>query len=128
MLHPRALETALDKARVAYVTDFNNHKIRRVVLATGAVDSIASHVLRAWARQPFPGTAPAAPMAGDPAGIEYDPTADVAYVADRYGNSIRRVDVSTGDVTTVGAARSVRHGSWMVLAMLRVSNFHLVWS
>ena len=84
-----------------YVADTNNHAIRKVAIATGAVTTLAGL------------TGPANLGSTDGTGttarfhLPYGITTDGAnlYVADTYNHSIRKVGIATGVVTTpVGAA------------------------
>ncbi len=76
-----------------YVADTNNHKIRKIVIATGAVTTLAGS-----------GTASAVDDVGTlasfnyPRGITTDGTN--LYVADNGNNKIRRIVIATKEVTT----------------------------
>jgi sugar lactone lactonase YvrE len=81
-----------------YVTDYNNHTIRQIVISSGAVTTIAGTV----------GTAGAADDTGTaatfnfPGGITTDGTN--LYVADSWNHTIRQIVISTGVVTTVAGS------------------------
>jgi sugar lactone lactonase YvrE len=75
-----------------YVADYNNHTIRKVVIATGVVTTLAG---TAGSSGTADGTGPAARFSG-PIGITTDGTN--LYVGDYY--SIRKVVIATGVVTT----------------------------
>jgi DNA-binding beta-propeller fold protein YncE len=78
-----------------YVTDFNNSTIRKIVIATGEVSTIAG----------TPGTAGSADGTGatarfnKPYGITTDGTN--LYVADSNNNTIRKIVIATQEVTTI---------------------------
>jgi len=76
-----------------YVADANNYTIRKVVIATGVVTTLAGIV---------PGSADGTGSAARfylPSGITTDGTS--LYVADTYNHMIRRVVIATGVVTTL---------------------------
>lgn len=85
-----------------YVTEYYNHTIRQIVIATGAVTTIAGAA-------GFPGPTDAAPGTDArfrvPLGITTDGTN--LYVADTLNYTIRQIVITTTAVTTLaGAARS----------------------
>jgi hypothetical protein len=82
-----------------YVTDNQTHKIRKVVIATGVVTTLAGSGSAAFAD----GTGAAASFHG-PSGI----TTDGAnlYVADYGNHMIRKVVISTGEVSTLAGSTS----------------------
>ena len=81
-----------------FVADSFNHTIRRVVIATGAVTTLAGS----------PGLSGAADGAGNqarfcvPRGLVTDGT--TLFVADSLNHSIRRVEIATGTVTTIAGS------------------------
>ncbi|HEY3490935.1 MAG TPA: hypothetical protein VGK27_12565 [Candidatus Deferrimicrobiaceae bacterium] len=77
-----------------YVSDRNNHKIRKVVIATGAVTTLAGSGTQAFAD----GTGTGASF-NSPAGLTTDGTS--LYVVDYRNNRIRKISIATGVVTTV---------------------------
>ncbi len=76
-----------------YVTETNNHKVRRIVIATGAVTTLAGD----GTTGDNDGTGAAARFNG-PRDVTTDGTH--LYVADASNNKIRRIDISTAAVTT----------------------------
>ena len=80
-----------------YVVDLNNHRIRKIVISTGIVSTIAG------------GTAGNADGIGAlgqfnaPAGITYDPSGNL-YVADAGNERIRRIELATGMVSTLAGS------------------------
>lgn len=87
-----------------YVADFNNSTIRKVVIATGAVTTIAGS---AGVVGITDGLGAAASF-NKPAGITTDGTN--LYVADTYSSTIRQIIIATGAVTTL-AGTAVVQGS-----------------
>jgi sugar lactone lactonase YvrE len=86
--------TTTDGANL-YVTDYGNHTIRKIVISTGTVTTIAG---AAGAMGSADGTGAAARF-NKPSGI----TTDGAnlYLADTYNSTIRKIVISTGAVTTI---------------------------
>jgi len=81
-----------------YVGDFNNHRIRRIVVATGAVSTIAG----TGAVGMVDGAGSSAQFYG-PTGVACDAVGNV-YIADAYNNRIRKISAATGDVTTLAGS------------------------
>ena len=87
---------ASDGAGNLYVTDTSNDTIRKFVIATGAVTTIAGKPLYTGSDD---GTGAAARFAG-PAGIVADGAGNL-YVVDMVNCTIRKVVIATGAVTTI---------------------------
>ncbi len=85
-----------------YVADTDNHLIRKVVIATGAVTTLAGSTGMAGSTD---GTGVAAKFY-QPHGITTDGTS--LYVADSGNNTIRKVAIATGAVTTLAGSAGVR--------------------
>lgn len=87
-----------------YVTDFYNHTVRKIVIATGEVTTLAG----------APGIGGSADGIGSaasfrfPTGITTDGTN--LFVADSYNSTIRKIVISTGVVTTL-AGKATTQGS-----------------
>ena len=79
--------------------DFSNNKIRWVEVATGAVTTIAGSGIKGSAD----GVGDAAQFCC-PAGIAISPDGGVLFVADFENHMIRRVEVATGEVTTLAGS------------------------
>ena len=89
---------AFDGAGNLYVGDAGNNAIRKIVLATGAVTTVAGP--GGWRSYGYAdGTGVAARFAG-PVGIALDGTGNL-YVADGRNNAVRKVVVATRIVTTI---------------------------
>ena len=84
-----------------YVADSNNSTIRKIVIATGAVTTVAGTAL---ATGSIDDTGAAARFAG-PDGITTDGTN--LYVADTFNHTIRKIVIATGAVTTVSGSAGV---------------------
>jgi hypothetical protein len=83
-----------------YVADNGNNRIRKIVIATGVVTTLAGSGASAWAD----GYGTAAAFRG-PAGIWGDGTS--LYVSDSFNNVIRKINLATTEVTTPAGAPGV---------------------
>ena len=84
---------ALDSAGNLYIADWGNHRIRKVT-ASGTISTVAG-----TGNVGDGGSSPAAQLA-----LPQDVAADAAgnlYIADTWNNRIRKVDASTGAISTV---------------------------
>ncbi|TAH21410.1 MAG: T9SS C-terminal target domain-containing protein [Cytophagales bacterium] len=90
---PRGL--ALDGAGSLYVADELNHSIRRIVIATGAVTTLAGNGTSGFAN----GIGTAARFQ-NPVGVTSDRAGNL-YVSEFSGNRIRKIVIATGEVTTL---------------------------
>jgi sugar lactone lactonase YvrE len=99
---PRGITT---DGKNLYVADSNNNTIRKIVLATGAVTTIAGIPGVTGYADATPGTAATFHW---PVGITTDGTN--LYVTDSLNNTIRQVVISTTAVTTIaGTAGTIGH-------------------
>ena len=87
---------AVDGAGNAYVSDSSNSTIRKIVLATGAVTTIAGAPGQFGSTD---GVGTAARF-NSPYGLATDGGGNL-YVADRLNNTIRKIALATGAVTTI---------------------------
>ncbi|KAA0249031.1 MAG: hypothetical protein EDX89_24350 [Acidobacteria bacterium] len=94
---PRGL--AIDGSGNLYVADSQNCTIRKVVLSTGQVSTIAGSAGQAGG---VDGVGTAARFYY-PEGLALDGSGNL-YVADDWNNAIRRVELATGQVTTIAGA------------------------
>ncbi len=79
-----------------YVADTGNNRIRKIVVNTGVVTTLAGN----GAPGSNDGTGVAAQFNG-PSGIALDGDGTNLYVADTYNSSIRKIELSTGVVSTL---------------------------
>ncbi|EOD03763.1 hypothetical protein EMIHUDRAFT_44220, partial [Emiliania huxleyi CCMP1516] len=86
-----------------FVADYSNHKIRRVEVATGEVTTLAGSGDEGDAD----GVGDAAQVCG-PAGIAISPDGGVLFVVDQDNHKIRRVEVTTGEVTSIAGSGEPR--------------------
>lgn len=90
---------AADGTDNLYVTDSDNHTIRRMVISTGAVSTLAGSTGVSGHRD---GTGQAAQF-NRPQGIAYDGTGNL-YVSEANGHTVRKVVIASGEVTTLAGA------------------------
>lgn len=83
-----------------YVTDFNNRTVRQIDISTGTVTTLAGTpgLLDKESAGSIDGFGPAARF-NQPNGITTDGIN--LYVTDKYQNTIRKIVISTGEVTTI---------------------------
>ncbi len=81
-----------------YVSDYGSHRIRKIVISTGAVSTLAGNGLG------FADGTGTAALFQNPSGLTTDGTN--LYVADRGNNKIRKIVISTGAVTTLAGNTS----------------------
>ncbi len=89
-----------------YVADKNNHTIRRIVIASGVVTTLAG----SGAAGNADGTGAAATF-NQPGGLVIDSSGTNLYVSTRGGNNIRRIVIATGVVTTLAGSTAGTAGS-----------------
>ena len=89
---------------VVYVGDTNNHLIREIVIATGAVTTLAGSGSASYAD----GTGTAASF-NRPRGVAVSPDGLVVYVTDANNHRIRAIVVATGAVTTLAGSGSAAY-------------------
>lgn len=99
-------EVVSDGGDNLYVADYGNHTIRKVVVSTGVVTTLAGVVGIAGSTDGVGATA----RFNGPLGLALD-AAGTLYVADYFSNTIRKVDISTGTVTTVAGTAGIRGGA-----------------
>ncbi len=87
----------VDEAGNLYIADSNNHRIRRVDVATGIISTVVGTGARGSSGDG--GRATSATI-DTPMGVRVAPNGDIV-VADRGGRRIRRVDIATGIISTV---------------------------
>ena len=78
-----------------YVSDLENHRIRKIVISTGAVTTLAGS-----GAADFLDDIGTAAKFNKPAGITIDSSGNL-YVADAFNHRIRKIVISTGAVTTL---------------------------
>lgn len=79
-----------------YIADTYNNRIRKIVIATGIVSTLAGK-----GDQNYVNGSGTAASFYYPGGIAIDSTGTYLYVADTNNNRIRKIVIATGDVTTI---------------------------
>jgi sugar lactone lactonase YvrE len=91
---------AADGSGHLFVSDYYNHSIRKIVIATGEVSTLAGSVTPGYAD----GIGSAASFKR-PSGVAVDGNGNL-FVSDQYNHRIRKVIIATGEVTTLAGSGS----------------------
>ena len=89
--------SALDRHGNLYVADLKNDRIRRVDVSTGTITTVAGNCEHGYSGDGGPATEA---MLASPIAVTVSDTGDL-YIADHRNSRIRKVDASTGIITTV---------------------------
>jgi len=87
----------LDKAGNIYIGDYNNNVVRKVDAITGIITTIAGDTIAGYSGDSGPATN--AEIDG-PSQVFADNTGNI-FIADQWNHAIRRVDATTGIITTI---------------------------
>ena len=93
---------AIDAAGNIYIADMSNNRIRKVTASTGVITTVAGNGTPGYSGD---GSAATSAELHAPAGVAVD-AADNIYIADGGNNLIRKVAVSTGNISTVAGNRT----------------------
>jgi sugar lactone lactonase YvrE len=88
---------AIDTSGDLFIADFDNERIRRVDAATGIITTVAGNGTQGFSGDGGPATSA---TLNHPWGVAVDASGNL-FIADVYNQRIRRVDASTGTITTV---------------------------
>ena len=97
---------AVDAAGNVYIADTNNYRIRKVAAATGVISTFAGTGVAGFLGD---GGAATAARLYVPTAVAIGPDGNL-YIADRYNQRIRRVDLGTGIITTVAGSGTAGYG------------------
>ncbi|RMF95717.1 MAG: hypothetical protein D6734_05085 [Candidatus Schekmanbacteria bacterium] len=96
------VDIILDSAGNIYFADIQNDKIKKIDAVTGIIDTIAGTGNAGYSGDGGPAISA---KLKDPSGIALDSTGNL-YIADSSNNRIRKVDLTTGIITTVAGIGS----------------------
>ena len=91
---------AVDRAGNLWISDTGNHRIRKVAAGTGIISTVAGNGSKGFSGDNGPATNAALNV---PVGISVDAAGNL-FIADGENWRIRRVEVSTGTITTVAGS------------------------
>jgi sugar lactone lactonase YvrE len=93
---------AVDSSGNLFIADFQNHRIRKVDAITGIITTVAGSGPTGFLAGGFSGDGDPATSArlNSPFGVAVDSSGNL-FIADSFNDRIRRVDASTGIITTV---------------------------
>ncbi len=92
-----------DAGANVFVTDSDNHRIRRIDAGTGEITTVAGTGTEGYSGDGGPATAA---ELDEPVGLTMDPAGNL-WFADHDSDTVRRIDAGTGVITTVAGP-----GSW----------------
>lgn len=91
---------AFDAEDNLYIADTSNHRIRKISRSTGIITTIAGNGTAAFAGDNGPALRASL---SSPRGVAVDTSGNV-YIADSNNHRIRKVDITTGIITTIAGA------------------------
>lgn len=92
-------DVTLDTAGNMFIAEFNNHRIRRVDVTTGIISTVAGNGFRGISGDGDGGPATSASLLA-PEAVALDAAGNI-FIAEYTSNRIRRVDATTGVISTV---------------------------
>lgn len=110
---------ALDSDRNVYIADTDNQRIRKINSTTGIITTIVGNGVDGFSGDGGPATSSSLNY---PEGVFLDSQGNV-YIADTYNNRIRKVDNTTGIITTIvgnGQSRFSGDGGPAINSSLRI--------
>jgi sugar lactone lactonase YvrE len=105
---------AVDGAGDIFIADSANNVIREVTFSTGNISTVAGNNTAGYAGD---GSAATSAELDYPEGIAVDSSGNL-YISDSYSHAIRKVAVSSGDISTIAGSRSWGDGGPATAAIL----------
>jgi len=99
-------DVAVDSLGNLYIADLNNNRIRKVNASTGIITTVAGNGTSGYGGD---GSAATAAYISYPRGITVDKFGNL-YIVDQYSHKIRKVNASTGIITTIAGNGSYGYG------------------
>jgi sugar lactone lactonase YvrE len=96
LAHPGCL--AVDRQGNVYIADAMLHRVRRVDLATGRIETVAGTGFPGYNGDGIPARRA---QLNYPGGLLVDESKDRLFIGDYYNNRVRMVDLKTGIITTI---------------------------
>ncbi len=97
---------AVDNAGNLYIADENNQRIRKVTVSTGDISTVAGDGTTGYNGD---GILATSAELNDPQGVAVDSASNL-YIADSNNSRIRKVTVSTGDISTIAGDGTFGYG------------------
>jgi sugar lactone lactonase YvrE len=109
LFHPTGV--AVDAAGDVFIADTNNNKVRGVFAATGLITSVAGGANGYYQASGFSGDGGPAYYAliNAPTGLALDAAGDL-YIADTGNNAVRRIDATSGKISSVAGIGTATAG------------------
>ncbi len=101
------ISVSVDAARNIYIADTYNDSVRKVNASTGMIATVAGNGTYGFSGDNSSATSASLNY---PSGVSADATGNI-YIADFYSNRIRKVNASTGMITTVAGNGTATFGS-----------------
>ncbi len=98
---------SIDNSGNVYISDYRNHRIRKVTISTGIITTVAGTGTSSYSGDNGPATSATLNFPHD---MGFDSFGNLC-IADRYNHRIRKVTISTGIITTiVGSGSAASNG------------------
>ena len=99
----------LDTTGNIFIADYLNHRIRKIIMSTGVITTVAGNGNLGYSEDNVSATS--ASLFG-PTDVAVDPSGNM-FIADEYNRRIRKVSAATGMITTIaGRGIDYTYGSW----------------